>query len=152
MQSSTPESRSSPVCPLPSSLAATVGISFDFSSSGYLDVSVPRVPFLSDTCPWRQVGFPIRTSTDQYLLAVPRSFSQLTASFIGWWRLGIRRMPLVAWLFQLTKNFAFLDLVNSFSLLSHWLEVPCHLINNKDFLFFCLKFSRYNRRFLNLQN
>jgi len=56
-------------------------------------------------------------------------------------------MPLVAWLFQLTKNFAFLDLVNSFSLLSHWLEVPCHLINNKVFLFFCLKFSRYNRRF-----
>ena len=44
MQSSTPKSRSSPVCPLPSSLAATVGISFDFSSSGYLDVSVPRVP------------------------------------------------------------------------------------------------------------
>ena len=34
------------VCPLPASLAATVGISFDFSSSGYLDVSVPRVPFL----------------------------------------------------------------------------------------------------------
>ena len=27
-----------------SSLAATVGISFDFSSSGYLDVSVHRVP------------------------------------------------------------------------------------------------------------
>ena len=44
MQSSTPKSRSSSVCPLPSSLAATVGISFDFSSSGYLDVSVPRVP------------------------------------------------------------------------------------------------------------
>ena len=46
MQSSTPASRSSPVCPLPSSLAATVGISFDFSSSGYLDVSVPRVALL----------------------------------------------------------------------------------------------------------
>ena len=29
---------------LPSSLAATGGISFDYSSSGYLDVSVPRVP------------------------------------------------------------------------------------------------------------
>ena len=25
----------------------------------------------------------IRTSTDQYLLAIPRSFSQLTASFFG---------------------------------------------------------------------
>ena len=33
-----------PVWPLPISLATTFGISFDFSSSGYLDVSVPRVP------------------------------------------------------------------------------------------------------------
>ena len=33
-----------PVWPLPRSLATTGGISFDFSSSGYLDVSVPRVP------------------------------------------------------------------------------------------------------------
>ena len=32
------------VWPLPRSLAATCGISVDFSSSGYLDVSVPRVP------------------------------------------------------------------------------------------------------------
>ena len=40
--------------------------------------------------------FSIRISTDQDLLAVPRGFSQLTASFIGLWRLGIRRMPLVA--------------------------------------------------------
>ena len=35
-----------PVWPLPLSLAATHGISFDFSSSAYLDVSVQRVPFL----------------------------------------------------------------------------------------------------------
>ena len=34
-----------PVWALPLSLAATQGISFDFSSSGYLDVSVPRVGF-----------------------------------------------------------------------------------------------------------
>ncbi len=32
-----------PVWPLPRSLATTGGISVDFSSSGYLDVSVPRV-------------------------------------------------------------------------------------------------------------
>ena len=32
------------VWPLPLSLATTHRISFDFSSSGYLDVSVPRVP------------------------------------------------------------------------------------------------------------
>ena len=33
------------VWPLPISLATTLGISFDFSSSAYLDVSVRRVPF-----------------------------------------------------------------------------------------------------------
>ena len=32
------------VCPLPRSLATTSGISFDFSSSPYLDVSVQAVP------------------------------------------------------------------------------------------------------------
>ena len=33
-----------PVCPLPRSLATTCGISVDFSSSPYLDVSVQAVP------------------------------------------------------------------------------------------------------------
>ena len=33
-----------PVCPLSLSLAATKEIDVSFSSSGYLDVSVPRVP------------------------------------------------------------------------------------------------------------
>ena len=40
----TPKIFLSQVWPLPLSLATTRGISFDFSSSGYLDVSVPRVP------------------------------------------------------------------------------------------------------------
>ena len=35
-----------PVCPLPRSLATTSGISVDFSSSPYLDVSVQAVPYL----------------------------------------------------------------------------------------------------------
>ena len=34
------------VCPLPRSLATTCGISVDFSSSPYLDVSVQAVPFV----------------------------------------------------------------------------------------------------------
>ena len=34
------------VCPLPRSLATTSGISFDFSSSPYLDVSVQAVPLI----------------------------------------------------------------------------------------------------------
>ena len=42
----TPETLLLLVWPLPRSLATTSGISFDFSSSPYLDVSVQAVPFL----------------------------------------------------------------------------------------------------------
>ncbi len=71
------------------SLAATQEIAFAFSSSGYLDVSVPRVclpyPMYSgkDTVPLRTVGFPIRKSPDQSLLTASRSISVLVPSFIG---------------------------------------------------------------------
>ena len=41
---SEPRSARTPVWALPRSLAATYGITFVFSSSGYLDVSVHRVP------------------------------------------------------------------------------------------------------------
>ena len=43
----TPDLFLNPVWPLPISLATTFGISFDFSSSPYLDVSVREVPFLN---------------------------------------------------------------------------------------------------------
>ena len=43
MESATPEDRSLPVWPVPLSLATTYGISFDFSSWGYWDVSVHLV-------------------------------------------------------------------------------------------------------------
>ena len=43
----TPEILLPLVWPLPLSLATTRGISVDFSSSGYLDVSVPRVPHVT---------------------------------------------------------------------------------------------------------
>ena len=42
---SEPRSARTPVWALPLSLAATYGITFVFFSSGYLDVSVHRVPF-----------------------------------------------------------------------------------------------------------
>ena len=42
---SEPRGACTPVWPLPLSLAATHGIDVSFSSSGYLDVSVHRVPF-----------------------------------------------------------------------------------------------------------
>ena len=77
-----------PVWPLSISLAATLEIEFSFSSSGYLDVSVHRVPFHTLWIGvWihevAHVGFPIQTSADQWIFAPPRSFSQLITSFIG---------------------------------------------------------------------
>ena len=42
----TPEGFLLPVCPLPRSLATTIGSSFDVSSSPHLDVSVQAVPLL----------------------------------------------------------------------------------------------------------
>ena len=66
----------------PISLATTFGISVDFFSSSYLDVSVHSVRFnspmysVSDTV--KTVGFPIRKSADQSLFA---SSPQLIASY-----------------------------------------------------------------------
>ena len=87
--SSTPSVRRPSVWPLSSSLATTKEIEFSFFSSGYLDVSLPRVPSYrtmdSSGGDWAlpQPGSPIRKSQDQSLLAAPLSLSQLIASFIG---------------------------------------------------------------------
>ena len=97
-----PQRACSLVWPLSLSLAATQEIDVSFFSSGYLDVSVPRVPSygamfsLHGDGTLLPSGFPIRISTDQYLLAVPRSFSQLATSFFGVWCLGIHPVLLVA--------------------------------------------------------
>ena len=83
--------------PGPRSLATTNGVSVDVLSSGYLDVSVPRVCFLHLFIHCRiplRVGFPIRKSTDQSLFAAPRDLSQRTTSFIASQHQGIHRMPL----------------------------------------------------------
>ncbi len=75
---------------------------FTFFSSGYLDVSVPRVPFLytiyscTDTSALPEVSFLIRRSTGQSLFAAHRSLSQLVTSFFGAWCQGIHHMPLLA--------------------------------------------------------
>ena len=87
--SATPDVRRPPVWPLPSSLATTKGIEFSFFSSGYLDVSLPRVPSYetidSSHGDWAlpQPGSPIRKFEDQSLLATPLDLSQLIASFVG---------------------------------------------------------------------
>ncbi len=82
--------------PGPRSLATTSGVSVDVLSSGYLDVSVPRVRFPNHTV-WDTpcgVGFPIRKSSDQSLFAAPRRLSQRITSFIASCRLGIHQTPL----------------------------------------------------------
>ena len=86
--------------PIPRSLATTNGISIDFFSSGYLDVSVLRVSSLN-LCiqfkvPHRVVGCPIRKFSDQSLHTTPRNLSQYTTSFIAFQCLGIRHTPLNA--------------------------------------------------------
>jgi hypothetical protein len=106
--------------PGPRSLATTNGVSVDVLSSGYLDVSVPRVrlkppmysgvsylqlitenpkpPRLASmmTLEFRlsKVGFPIRKSMDQSLFAAPHSLSQRSTSFIASHCQGIHRIPL----------------------------------------------------------
>ena len=95
----------------PRSLAATRGVSVDFLSSGYLDVSVPRVCFLNPmysgpkylfqlainyrsaiitNC---QVGCPIRRSMDHGLFSAPHSLSQSITSFIASCCQGIHQTP-----------------------------------------------------------
>ena len=97
----TPRVRRPLVWALSISLAATLKIDVSFSSSGYLDVSVHRVPSVTL---WIHVtvirllvpGFPIRTSMDQGLLTAPHGFSQLTTSFFGSWCQGIHPALLLA--------------------------------------------------------
>ncbi len=95
----------------PRSLAATRGVSIDFLSSGYLDVSVPRVcsfnPMYSGkkylvqptingpkaiiiNC---QVGCPIRKFMDQSLFSAPHDLSQSITSFIASYCQGIHQTP-----------------------------------------------------------
>ena len=72
----TPPQKPATVWALPRSLAATDGVSFDFLSCGYLDVSVPRVGSLSGDTALPVPGFPIRTSPDHRVLArSPRLFA-----------------------------------------------------------------------------
>ena len=80
---------------IPRSLAATYGVSFDFLSYGYLDVSVPRVGFLfrmTLACRVSPFGHP------RFIACLPahRGFSQAPTSFIASYCQGIHLMPLVA--------------------------------------------------------
>ena len=86
----------------PRSLAATDGISIDFFSWRYLDVSVPSVRLAWLWIHHAMTGHnPCRVSPFGHprikaCLAAPRGFSQLTTSFIASRCQGIHRTPLVA--------------------------------------------------------
>ena len=85
----------------PLSLAATQGISVDFFSSGYLDVSVLRVCFhvpmysVRDNTLWCWVP-PFGNPRVNACLSARRGLSQITTSFIASYRLGIHRMRLIS--------------------------------------------------------
>ena len=82
---------------LPSSLAATMRISIDFFSFGYLDVSVPQVRFLYLCIQYKmtvslQPGSPIRTSLVNRSFPAHQSFSQDSTSFFASYCQGIHRL------------------------------------------------------------
>ena len=80
----TPNVRRPSVWPLPSSLATTKGIEFSFFSSGYLDVSLPRVPPVQLLIHCTVTGhYPSRVSPFGYLrinayLRLPEAFRSLS--------------------------------------------------------------------------
>ena len=85
----------------PRSLVATEGVSIDFLSSGYLDISVPRVR-LHTLCiqvripPKRWVS-PFGNPRIKAHLSAPRGLSQTYTSFIAFCRQGIHHARLVTW-------------------------------------------------------
>jgi hypothetical protein len=86
----------------PRSLAATDGISIDFFSCRYLDVSVPCVRLIDLCIQSKMTEYklcrvsPFGNLRFNACLAAPRSLSQLTTSFIASRYQGIHRTPLVA--------------------------------------------------------
>ena len=84
MQSTTPEILLPLVWPLPRSLATTSGISVDFSSSSYLDVSVQTVPrcTLFDSCTadgvWLHRVSPFRNLRINAYLQLPEAYRSLS--------------------------------------------------------------------------
>ena len=61
-----------------------------------LSLLIPDYGFIGLYGGFTPVGFPIRKSPGQSLLAAPRGLSQLATSFFAFWRQGIHRTLLVA--------------------------------------------------------
>ena len=86
----------------PLSLATTQGVSVDFLSSGYLDVSVPPLTFLRlcvqrrMTPHYRRRVSPFGNPRVKGCSAPHRGLSQPSTSFFGSWCQGIHHMPLIS--------------------------------------------------------
>ncbi len=79
-----------------------------FSSPG----SLHRPYVFRSGCRWiAAAGFPIRKSPDQHLYTASRGLSQCPTSFIGVWRQGIHRKPLVTYSRDAEKSnfFSYVD-------------------------------------------
>ena len=85
----------------PRSLVATQGVSIDFLSSGYLDISVLRVRFatlyIQVAIPPKRWVSPFGHPRIKACLSAPRGISQTSTSFIAFCRQGIHRVRLVTW-------------------------------------------------------
>ena len=93
----------------PVSLAATQGISIDVFSSGYLDVSVPRVRLQTLCIHVRILAKSKRVSPFGNLwvkvcLPTHQSLSQAATSFIAFCRQGIHHVRLVTWSYNLKRS------------------------------------------------
>ena len=90
-------------------------------------------------------GCPIRTSTNQYLFAAPRGFSQLVASFFGFRCQGILLALFLAWTIMSIANlFLVQSVCHSLSWMSTVLVVVfLPMTNSQPFLFSCLSFVQY---------
>ena len=76
-------SKEDSVCLVPLSVALTHGISIDFFSSGYLDVSVHRVPAYKSKHLPKEIRSLIQEFVDQRSLASPYDLSQLATPFFS---------------------------------------------------------------------
>ena len=134
-----PRSARTPVWALPGSLAATSGIDFSFFSSGYLDVSVRRVPsvHLWIQCTVTGVfpaGFPHSDICGSMLIC---SSPQLFAAYHVFLRPLVPRHPPRA-LLCLTSRLSTLSLFASSVALLRFLSLPASLPSAFIASFLCL--------------
>ena len=101
----------------------------------------PRLPSLAGCYSFTITGCPIRTSTDLCSFAAPRSFSQLTTSFIASVSQGIHHAPLFA-SYTLSKHTISLSYV-AFNAQSTSLE----LFSSNNPTLFSMNFSPENQYF-----